>query len=75
MTDKDRCSRAAEMFYQHLKDRLKKNSNDIVEDLITYAYEWALNCGFEHPRCFVKYIEDIEHDRAIERIQSKKNLR
>lgn len=63
MTDEDKCSHAADLFYRHIEDRLKKNSNDIVEDLVAYAYEWAMNCGFEHPRCFIKYIEDIEYKK------------
>jgi len=66
MTDKDKCSRATELFYQHIADQTKKNPDFAVEDILAYAYEWALNCGFEHPRCFVKYIEDAELDRMLE---------
>ena len=74
MTDEDKCSRAAELFYQHIADQTKKDSSFAVEDISKYAYEWAVYCNFEHPRCFVKYIEDVENDQAIERIQSKKDL-
>lgn len=65
MTDEDKCSRATELFYQHIADQTKKNPDFVVEDIISYAYEWALNCGFEHPRCFVKYIEDAELDKKL----------
>lgn len=73
MTDEDKCSIAAELFYQHLDNRLKKDPNDTVEDKLAYSYEWALNCGFDHPRCFVKYIENVELDRLLEKYNNKKS--
>ena len=74
MTDEDKCGKAAELFYQHIADQTKKNPQFVVEDIGALAYEWAVYCNFEHPRCFVKYIEDVEHERTLERIQTKKDL-
>lgn len=61
MTDEDKCSRAAELFYQHIEEQTKKDPEFTVEDISKYAYEWAVYCNFEYPRCFVKYIEDAEN--------------
>lgn len=74
MTDEDMCSRAAKLFYQHIEDQTKINKDFVIEDIAAFAYEWARYCNFEHPRCFVKYIKDIEYERTLERIQSKKDL-
>jgi hypothetical protein len=73
MTDEDKCGKAAELFYQHLNDRLKKDPDDIVENPTAYAYEWAMRCGFDHPRCFVEYIENVELDRWLEEYNKKKS--
>ena len=71
MTDEDMCSRAAELFYQHIEDQTKINKDFVIEDIAAFAYEWARYCNFEHPRCFVKYIEDIENEKIINNLTSK----
>lgn len=73
MTDEDKCSRAADLFYQHIERKVKENPDYTVENMSEFAYDWAMCCGFSHPKCFVKYIEDIEHDKA-NNDQNKKDM-
>lgn len=61
MTDEDKCSRAAELFYQNIQQQIKKNPDYTIEDMQELAYQWAMNCGFDHPKCFVEYINNIEN--------------
>ena len=67
MTDEDKCSRAAELFYQHIEEQTKKDPEFFVEDILEYAYKWAVYCNFENPRCFVKYIKE-------DKTSSEKNI-
>jgi hypothetical protein len=71
MTDEDKCSWAAKLFYQHITDQNKKNPNFIIDDMAAFAYQWSVNCGFEHPRCFVEYIKDIEADLKLEQLSKR----
>ena len=73
MTDEDKCSHAAKLFYQTIEEEIKKNPDFIIDDITSYSYDWAVNCGFDNPRCFVKYIEDIEYEKETQRINEKLN--
>lgn len=65
MTDEDKCARGAELFYQHLKNIKKKNPEFKISDLTSASHEFAMQCGFDHPRCFVKYIEEHKNELSI----------
>ncbi len=65
MTDEDKCSRGADLFYQRMLDIRKKNPEFRIADLANAAYDFAMTCGFDHPRCFVKYIEDHKNELPI----------
>ncbi len=71
MTDQDKCSDAAKLFYRHINKLKRKDPNYTVSDIDQVAYDWAMACGFDHPRCFVTYINDIELDKKLENIQSR----
>jgi hypothetical protein len=73
MTDEDKCSDAAKLFYQHINKQIKKNPKFTIEDISAFAYEWAVSCGFDHPRCFVTYIDNIELDKKLADIQSRRS--
>lgn len=73
MTDEDKCSQAAELFYQHINKQTKKNPNFELDNISAFAYEWAMMCGFEHPRCFVTYINNQELDKKLEEIQARRS--
>ena len=74
MTDEDMCAKGAERFYQQIANQQKKDPDFVIDDMSNMAYEFAMQCGFDHPRCFVKYIEDIEDERKINEILSRKSL-
>lgn len=65
MTDQDKCAKGAELFYQHLKQIKKKNPQFVIHDLASMSHDFAMECGFDHPRCFVKYIEDHINELPI----------
>jgi hypothetical protein len=46
-------------------DIRKKNPEFRIADLANAAYDFAMTCGFDHPRCFVKYIEDHKNELPI----------
>jgi uncharacterized protein (UPF0305 family) len=65
MTDEDKCARGAVLFYQYLNNTKKKNPQFKITDLVSLSHDFAMECGFDHPRCFVKYIEDHINELPI----------
>ena len=63
MTDQDKLFKAGESFYRHLEN-IQKESPDLKIDIPYIAHDYAMLCGFDSPRCFVKYIEDLEYERS-----------
>ena len=68
MTDQEKCTVAADLFYQHIDQQHKHTPNFVVRDIFNAAFEWALYCDFQRPRCFVEYVANIEHHQALEKV-------
>lgn len=64
MNDSDKLEKVANAFYQYINDLKKHNPELEIISVVDYAHEFAMLCGFDHPRCFVKYIEDLEYERS-----------
>lgn len=63
MTDQYKLVKAGEAFYQHL-EKIKKETSTVEIDILYIAHDFAMLCGFDNPRCFVKYIEDLEYEQS-----------
>jgi hypothetical protein len=66
MSDEDeKCRKAATLLYHKIEEYKKRNPEYTVENMSEMAVEFAVMCGFDHPRTFVKYIEDMEYEQSI----------